>query len=93
MKLTTGVIAILAATGVAVLGMMTFLIVMGKDVATLVAAIVTLVPLIAGQLLTYAKVDKINTNVNGHLSSLRKAAGLPDPAVGSSDSSQVDSKP
>ena len=72
MKITNATVAILATASVLIVGMLTFLVYSGRDTAALIGFILTG----SLNLITLIKVNKVDSNVNGHMTDLRNAAGL-----------------
>ena len=77
MKITTGMLAIMAFVVVSALGMFTFLIYQEKDISPLANLLLTFVAVATGAGVTYAKagsvqkaVEEVRANVNGRMTQL-----------------------
>ena len=81
MRITTGMVAIVAFVIVAALGMFTFLIYAERDISPLANLLLTFVAVATGAGVTYAKagtvqrvVEEVKANVNGRMTQLIEKA-------------------
>jgi hypothetical protein len=74
MKLTTGMVAVLAFVVVSALAMFTFLIYLERDITPLATLVINLVGLAVGSGVIYGKVAKVEKNVNGRMGQLIEKA-------------------